>query len=129
MKPALPVCALFALLAGCSTLPKDIRNDGYAHLAEATHAGPLIVRPDQVDEDSRCAEGTQCVWAGRVRIEVSTWFGGKPGSAQMYLGKPVPMAGGELTLDRVFPEKSVKHRIRPEQYVFHFTWTAAPAAS
>lgn len=121
-----PILAALAtvLLAGCTTLPRDVRTDGWAHLGQATHVGPLIVRPDQVDEDSRCAQGTQCVWAGMLKIEVSMWSGGKASAAPITLGKPHPLAGGTLLLDEVQPAKRTDKRIRPEQYVFHFKWTA-----
>lgn len=110
-------------LAGCTTLPKDIRTDGRARFAEATHVGPLIVRPDQLDEDSRCAQGTQCVWAGRVRIEISIWHGAKASASPMALGKPLAIAGGKLVLDEVLPVKQANKRIRPTEYLFHFKWT------
>ncbi|MDE2563812.1 MAG: hypothetical protein KGL48_16355 [Sphingomonadales bacterium] len=124
MKPLSAIILCTALLAGCTTLPRDVRKDGWARLGEATHVGPLIVRPDQVDEDSRCAEGTRCVWAGMLKIEVSMWRGGKASAAPVTLGKPHRVAGGTLLLDEARPVKQADKRIRPEEYVFHFRWTA-----
>lgn len=117
--------ALSALaLAGCTTLPREIRSDGHAHFAQATHVGPLIVRPDQLDEDNRCPQATQCITAGRLKIEISIWHGGKASASPLTLGKPLAIAGGKLVLDEVQPAARPNTRIRPVEYLFHFRWTA-----
>lgn len=124
MKPLAAAILCSALLAGCTTLPKDVRSDGWAHLAQATHVGPLIVRPDQVDQDSRCAQGTQCVSAGVLKIEISMWRGGKAAATPITLGRAHAMDGGKLLFDEAQPVKRADKRIRPAEYVFHFRWTA-----
>jgi hypothetical protein len=61
-------------LAACATVPTaaPIRDDGLAHLGEATRVGKLVVTPRLVVEDSRCPINARCVWAGRavVRTDV-----------------------------------------------------------
>jgi len=45
----------------------------------ATVAGtPYAIRFENVVEDSRCAPDVQCVWAGRVRIELALSGGAEP---------------------------------------------------
>ena len=122
MKPLLlaPLAAL--ALTGCITYHN--RSDGITRLRideTGSVDGPRVT-PLKVLEDSRCPMGTQCVWAGRVKVSVRIDTG--PGSElrEMTLGGSQLVADGTLTLVEVLPEKKANQTIYPDEYRFGFTF-------
>ena len=120
MKPLLlsPLAAL--ALSGCITYQN--RSDGITRLRideTGSVDGPRVT-PLTVLEDSRCPVGTQCVWAGRVKVSVRIDTG--PGSElrEMTLGESQPVADGKLTLVETLPEKKANQNIYPDEYRFGF---------
>lgn len=79
------------------------------------------VVPRRVVEDSRCPAGVQCVWAGRLILEVLI---GTPGRAegvyQMILGQAVPLPGGTLTLVAASPPKIPTGGPMPGSFTFEW---------
>jgi len=69
-------------------------------------------------EDSRCAEGTQCIWAGRVRLraEIEPPVGGH--ERTLVLGEEQQVTGGTLLLHEVAPRPRAGSAIEPAQYRF-----------
>lgn len=113
-----PLAAL--ALSGCITYHNH--SDGITRLRideTGSVDGPKVT-PLKVLEDSRCPVGTQCVWAGRVKISVRIDTG--PGSElrEITLGEPLPVADGSLTLVEVLPEKTANQTTYPDEYRFGF---------
>lgn len=48
------------------------------HQGATVEGTPYVIRFENVVEDSRCAPDVQCVWAGRVRIELMLTGGVEP---------------------------------------------------
>lgn len=123
MKPLLlaPLAAALAL-SGCITYHN--RSDGITRLRideTGTVGGPRVT-PLRVLEDSRCPVGTQCVWAGRVKVSVRIDLGSGSQMREMTLGEPQGVADGSLTLVEVLPEKKANQNIYPDEYRFGFTF-------
>ncbi|MFM5885161.1 MAG: hypothetical protein ACKOQ3_07540 [Novosphingobium sp.] len=120
MKPLLlaPLAAL--ALSGCITYHNH--SDGITRLRideSGTVGGPKVT-PLKVLEDSRCPVGTQCVWAGRVRVSVRIETGPGSETREMALGEAQPVADGSLTLVEVLPEKKANQTTYPDEYRFGF---------
>ena len=109
-----------AALAGC--VRYNVPNTGltYARLGETVEVGVTAITPLDVLEDSRCAAGTECVWAGRVRISASLGSSGGERLREFTLGEPVALDQGTLTLDRVRPNAREGVKPFPEDYSFGF---------
>ncbi|MCW1383369.1 hypothetical protein OLX02_11105 [Novosphingobium sp. KCTC 2891] len=118
---ALPALALLAL-GGCATIPSPVRSDGFARLGEATRAGPLVVRADEVQEDSRCPMNARCIWAGRVVLAVTVTDAGSTQRRSVTLGEPSLTRDGALVLDSVEPPTRTDVPIRRGDYRFHFRY-------
>ena len=65
----LPLLCL-ACAAGQATPPPASTPNVSARLGETVRLGALTITPLQVVEDSRCPAGVQCVWAGRLRLNL-----------------------------------------------------------
>ncbi len=118
---ALPL-ALLLPTTGCVTTQQVARDDGYARLNEPTRAGPLIVRPTKIVEDSRCPVNARCVWAGRLVVRASVTFGEAQETRELTLGEPVAIAGGALVLDSGEPGKLAGQETKPGDYRLHFSF-------
>jgi hypothetical protein len=117
---ALAAASSFAL-GGCITY--HTVNDGItrAQVNEAVTVGPVHVIPLAILEDSRCAAGTQCVWAGTVRIRAQvTGSTGASQTREMKLGEPLALPEGALTLVEVYPDKRKDTKLYPEEYRLGF---------
>jgi len=114
MKCALPLALapLFAL-GGCITY--HTVNDGIARarIGETAQVGGHAIVPEQVLEDSRCPQGTQCVWAGRVRIVAKV----DGVETELTLGE----ASAPVRLVEVYPAKAKDITLYPDEYRFGFT--------
>lgn len=108
-------------LSACATVPPP-GVDGYAALGQTTRAGPLLVRPDAVREDSRCAANVQCVWAGRVVVDATVREDGRSTVRTLVLGEPALTQAGELVLDGVAPQTQADTPIPARAYRFHLTY-------
>jgi hypothetical protein len=80
--------------------------------------GPVRVTPLAVLEDSRCAKGVQCIWAGRVRIDARV----NGERREMTLGEPIAAAGGQIELAEVRPERLADTALPREAYRFRFAY-------
>lgn len=69
MKNILMVCSVLFLLTGCCAAKKD-ENVINQKVDAKTNKEIVLVK---VVNDSRCPEGTQCIWAGEVTIEVAAY--------------------------------------------------------
>jgi hypothetical protein len=116
----IPLAALAC--TGCATLPQT-SADPWTRLGEATRAGPVILRPDRLVEDSRCPMNARCVWAGRVVVEATLWVDGKLSTAQIASDRAIPAAGGTLSMDAIRPEGFMtSNRPQPQDYELRFAF-------
>ena len=65
----------------------------------------------------------RCVWAGEVRILARVRTGRGSSTRELTLGKPVPVADGELELASVMPPRSTQRQIRLRDYRFGFRFS------
>lgn len=107
-------------LSACVTY--QVKSDGIvrARLGEAATLGDVTVVPQKLFEDSRCPATVQCVWAGRVRIEIRLATDAGPQLHELTSGQPLPLSGGTLELVEVEPEAKPDRTIYPEDYRFGF---------
>ena len=124
MKHALLLLAPLAL-TGCVTpgtpAPSpDVSGLVYARMGETVTVGGPRVTPIALIEDSRCPQGVQCVWAGRVRISATISTPTMKLTRELTLGEPFAVADGMLTLAEVRPSKARDTAIAAIDYRFGF---------
>lgn len=104
---------ILLLASGC--VRYTIRNDGVtrAVFGETIRVGGDALTPVALIEDSRCREGAQCIWAGRVRISVR-YADGR--IEELALGE----ADGPVALVEVAPATRGVVTLYPEDYRFGF---------
>lgn len=110
-------------LAACATVPSVVPGP-VASIGQAARAGPFVVRPIAVVEDSRCPATVQCIWAGRLRItaEIDHRGGSETLRREMVLGEPVPFPEGSVTLSDAQPAPFAGQATDPRAYRFAFTF-------
>lgn len=74
-------------------------------LGEAARFPGLTITPLSVTEDSRCAQGVQCIWAGTVRVSVRIAAGAGTNTQTLTLGEPFTTEAETITLTNVQPTK------------------------
>jgi hypothetical protein len=111
-------------LTGCATLFGE--HSGTVErlkLGEVGHFGPERITPINVDEDSRCPVGTQCIWAGTVRLKVQIYPNTRNYAYFVTLGQPTAVEGGTLLLEQVSPQRTSTGKIPPNHYTFTLRYT------
>ena len=85
----------------------------------------IRIRPLALVEDSRCAIGVQCVWAGRLvlAVEIVQRGGSEELRMNMALGQPLAVEGGRLTLVAAHPPKIAGAQPSPPASQFTFELT------
>ena len=78
------------------------------------------VRLVEVEEDSRCPEGVQCVWAGNVRVALLVKGPGRA-SRRVALNtalepRELKLNGRTVTISKVSPSRVVNHEIKARTY-------------
>ena len=116
LKLSVPI--MLSILAGCtSTRPIE----GPVRLGQIAAVNGPRVRADRIIEDSRCPVGVQCVWAGRLIVQVTVFGGGWSKQLDLTLGTPVNVADGSLTLLEATPRHGAdRHGERSQPYRFTF---------
>lgn len=116
-----------ALLAGCATLFGEGSSSVHTlELGQPGNYGPVRLTPINIDEDSRCPVGTQCIWAGQVRVKVLVEPAGANHSVFAVLGKPLAVDGGTLLVEQVTPTRRSTRQIPITHY--HITMRYTPPA-
>lgn len=100
--------------------PYDGPPLAYTRIGETIYVDGPKVTPLALLEDSRCAQGTQCVWAGRLRVRVRVHLGSGPREIDMTLGQPVQVADGQLDLLDALPHPVGGKKPAPLAYQFGF---------
>lgn len=106
--------------ASPSPAPYDGPPLAYTRIGETISVDGPVITPLALLEDSRCAEGTQCVWAGRLRVRVRVGLGSGPREIDMTLGQPVQVADGQLDLLDALPHPVGGKKPAPLAYQFGF---------
>lgn len=110
---ALLALLLSLTLSGCVTFRTVNDGIGRARIGETVQVGGHAVSPLRVLEDSRCPAGTQCVWAGRVRIAARV----DGGETTLTLSE----AASPVQLVEVYPPRRVDTTLYPDEYRFGFS--------
>ncbi len=114
-----------ALLAGCAHLYGESAGpEQQLKLGQTGHFGPVDLTPVNVDQDSRCPVGTQCIWAGTVALKVLVEPAGANHAVFATLGQPMGVDGGTLLLEAVTPQRTSTGQIPPSHYRFTIRYTA-----
>jgi hypothetical protein len=120
MKIAL-IAPLALALTGCTTpqrSPYTPEGSTEARIGQQVDVGGPKVVVLSVLEDSRCPAEVDCVWAGRVKVQVRVVLGSGPQLYELTSDQPLQVADGQLELTGVMPPRSAKRAITPEDYVF-----------
>ena len=124
MKLSVLLVPLLALTA-CATVPPSNAAGGssglrWARLGEAVSVDGPTVTPLRLVEDSRCPQGVQCVWAGRVVVSATISTPTMKLNRDLTLGEPFALADGTLTLADVRPGRARDTATPPADYRFGF---------
>ena len=115
-----PLALVGCVTPGTPTPSPDASGLTYARLGETVRVGGPRVTPLALIEDSRCPQGVQCVWAGRVRISATISTPTMKLTRELTLGEPFAVANGTLTLAEVRPSMRKAAPIAPGDYRFGF---------
>jgi hypothetical protein len=116
MRIVFPASAI-QLLSACATVPAA--GGGPARIGESARVELLSATTEKVLEDSRCAKGVQCVWAGRVVLSTRISGAGWHETVPLTLGEPYTTHRTTITLVSVTPEKRAGE-IAQKRYRFTF---------
>ena len=119
MKRSWPFLAL--PLAACAALPSSAAGPTAA-LGQQAKVDGLRVTPLKVLEDSRCPVNARCVWAGRIVVHAAVTGGSWQRTLDLELGRPQPIADGQLTLVAAEPGKTAGTETDPRAYRFTFAF-------
>ncbi len=111
------------LLSGCLTAMASSDNTVRARIGQTARLGLISVTPLQVIEDSRCARGTQCVWAGQLRVRARVEQPSGEHMRTLILGRPENISGGALMLQDAFPRPAADAPIQTRDYSFVLQYT------
>lgn len=90
-------------------------------LGESAAFNGITITPLTVAEDSRCAAGVQCVWAGTVRVAIKSDFPTGPSRQDtVTLGSTTPVGTFSVGLTSVTPAKKADVIIKNSDYRFTF---------
>jgi len=124
------LCAL--CLAGCGdgnspTEPSTFPISITLAPGQQQNAGGLVVRFNEVLEDSRCPVDVMCVWAGEATLSVSTSTGGISGNYQMTINdaarKRLVTGDYQVELVTLAPQRRAGITTDPTTYRATFTIT------
>lgn len=113
--------ALPLMLAGCATTGAAFDEgprEATVQYDETAHIGRLHVTPLDMVEDSRCPQGVQCVWAGRVRLKVALVESGQRSELVLTMNEPLMTSGGALMLIATSPYPSITAKYARSAYRF-----------
>ena len=130
MKTSAALALAILTLSGCATLYGEPGGGPVKtlKLGQSGDYGPVNLTPINVDEDSRCPIGTQCIWAGQVRVKVLVEPAGANHTVFATLGQPMGVDGGALLVENVSPDRLSTGPIPPSHYRVTIRYTP-PATS
>ncbi|ARU15676.1 hypothetical protein [Croceicoccus marinus] len=89
-------------------------------IGQPVMAGDLMLTPLAVKEDSRCALGTQCIWAGRIVVSTRVTGTGWSETADLVAGEDMIVGGRTMLLESALPERVAEREIAAGDYRFMF---------
>jgi hypothetical protein len=90
-------------------------------IGETANFRGISITPLKVEEDSRCAKGVQCVWAGTVKVSVrSDLASGKSSTNMITLGQKTIVDTFTVGLTAVAPDKLASSTISTSDYRLTF---------
>jgi hypothetical protein len=89
-------------------------------LGQTAKFGALAITPLELIEDSRCAEGLQCIWAGTVRVKLQTVSGLGTSEQTIEMGKSLTTEAEEIKFLATSPSKQAEAATPEEDYRFTF---------
>lgn len=94
-----------------------------ARINQGASARGLKIVPLEVLEDSRCAAGVQCIWAGQIRVRslVVRERDSAQSEAAFTIGSAAVLYGVSVTLTAASPYPQAGKYIAPFDYLFTFT--------
>lgn len=109
-----------------TSTPKEAMKAVTIGLNQKAVFNDVVIKALAVAEDSRCPSDVECVWAGRVMIEVnvSTKDGTLIKSAKLEEKKSFVAGGARITLAQVEPYPVSTKEIEDGDYVFSFVFEA-----
>lgn len=117
----LPSILIALFLVACEGTPKLDQEITLAFSEQKTiEDEALTLTFTALNEESRCPEGVQCVWAGQATITVEA---SKPGSSPASSALTVPSpnttsySGYSITLVDLAPYPTAGYQPAPEEYV------------
>ena len=115
---ALPLTACATLFGGGESAVHTLK------LGQTGDYGPVNLTPIGIDEDSRCPVGTQCIWAGQVKVKVLVEPAGANHAVFATLGQPMGVDGGTLLVEEVMPQRHSTAPTPPSHYRVTLRYTA-----
>ncbi len=97
-------------------------------LGETAQFQGLALTPISIAEDSRCAQGLQCIWAGTVRLNIRLVSGMGTSNEVISLGGTVTTESESITLASVEPYPVKETTITHGSYRFTFNVTKTAAS-
>ncbi|HSE56715.1 MAG TPA: hypothetical protein VLB02_01370 [Candidatus Paceibacterota bacterium] len=91
-----------------------------AAIGQSVTVGAVSIMPTAVLEDSRCPANVQCIWAGRVRVQVAVTNGTVQQLIEITLGESLVVAGKTIALVAVRPEPLAGEKPASAAYEFDF---------
>lgn len=111
-----PAPAPGQLPAGDGTPVKPEEGQVTLRLNESASFGGVTITPKAVVDDSRCAEGVQCIWAGTVKVRTEIVSGLGTANEVIELGKSITTEAEEVALVAVTPSRKPGSEISPADY-------------
>jgi hypothetical protein len=118
--------------AATSTYSTPAATSTYATPASASNPKKVTINgvtitPLKVTEDSRCAIGVQCIWAGTLKLSANLSKPSGNFDAVLEIGKPVSTGTEEVTLVSATPYPRQGESIAFKDYKFVFDVTVLPS--
>lgn len=98
---------------------KEISETFTLKLGESKNVAGLTLSPIRIVEDSRCPFGVQCIWAGRVAVEIEVNAAGKTETKIMYSDEDrvIEYEGYKIDMVDVKPDKpGASITLKPTDY-------------
>lgn len=89
-------------------------------IGQEINALDITLTPLSVTEDSRCPSGTECIWAGTVRVKTKVTSVRGTTTIDMQLNTPITTESETITLKDVSPSPVAKETIKTADYRFVF---------
>lgn len=119
------IIAVVVLALAAFVVVKIMTKDA-AGPSQAVTIDGVTITPLEVLEDSRCAEGVQCAWAGRLLLRANISKSSGNFTETLELGKPVSTGAEEVTLVSATPNPKQGENIPFEKYGFEFDVKVPP---